>query len=88
MKTREAMTQAGVRYFSSLTPAQKDAAENMVSDMVSGLYGLGAGLRRAIALTTERPRIQLQGHKMFYVDTLKTWLPLKLQDILNAADEK
>lgn len=48
MKVTEAMKKQGLRYFSSLTPIQKDRTVYLIVKAKLGLLGLSEGLARAI----------------------------------------
>ena len=48
MKVTEAMRKQGLRYFSSLTPIQKDRTVYLIVKAKLGLLGLSEGLARAI----------------------------------------
>lgn len=48
MRVTEAMKKQGLRYFSSLTPIQKDRTVYLIVKAKLGLLGLSEGLARAI----------------------------------------
>lgn len=51
MKTSIAMKQQGLRYFSSLTPIQKDKTIYLIVKAKLGLLGLSPGLSKSIMST-------------------------------------
>lgn len=83
MKTKMAMQKTGVRYFSSLTPKQKDKSVWAVTKLAHNLTGLPDGLARTIAFEGGLKKADLDGQKMFFVGSLDTWFPLEIKDVIN-----
>ena len=83
MKTEVAMRKNGLRYFSSLTPAQKDKSIWAVTKMAHDLTGLPDGLALTIMVEGGLKKAELDGQKMFFVGSSGTWFPLGIKDIIS-----
>lgn len=83
MKTKMAMQKTGVRYFSSLTPKQKDKSVWAMTKLIYELTELPDGLAREIfcAAGFEIPR--LDGCKMVLHEKSNTWFPLNIREIVS-----
>ena len=88
MKVTEAMKRQGLRYFSSLTPIQKDRTVYLIVKAKLGLLGLSEGLSRAIMreMTTELIQTrelvdqQVKKQKCFLHEGV--YYPLNVREIL------
>ncbi|KAF5044659.1 hypothetical protein DSECCO2_489470 [anaerobic digester metagenome] len=83
MSTNKAMKKVGLRYFSSLTPKQKDKSIWAVTKLAHDLAGLPDGLARTIAFEGGLKTADLDGQKMFFIDSSDTWFPLEIKDVMN-----
>lgn len=75
------------KYYSQLTPKQKDKASNLYLDVRLNLLGLDSGLRRAILMGIGIERIinikeELRGEKMFYYDKADCYVPLNFAELI------
>lgn len=83
MKTKMAMQKTGVRYFSSLTPKQKDKSVWAMTKLIYELTELPDGLARNIIYSggVEIPR--LDGCKMVFHEKSNTWFPLNIREMVS-----
>lgn len=77
------MQKTGVRYFSSLTPKQKDKSVWAVTKLAHDLAGLPDGLARTIMVECGLKKAELDGQKMFFIGSSDTWFPLEIKDVIN-----
>ncbi len=84
MKTKRAMQKTGVRYFSSLTPKQKDKSVWAMTKLIYELTELPDGLARNIVYSgwVEIPR--LDGCKMVFHEKSNTWFPLNIREMVSS----
>jgi hypothetical protein len=88
VNTSEAMKQQGLRYFSSLTPIQKDRTVYLIVKAKLGLLGLSEGLARSIMnnmldellKTREVVDEKIKGQKCFFHQGV--YYPLNVKEIL------
>ncbi len=88
MKVTEAMREQGLRYFSSLTPIQKDRTVYLIVKAKLGLLGLSEGLARSIMnnmideliKTREFVDEKVKGQKCFFHKGV--YYPLNVKEIL------
>lgn len=83
----KAMKQRNIKYFSQLTPKQKDRAQRFYLRAKLNLLGLDSGFQKAIISGLEIERIveiydQLQGQKMFYYSNKIGFVPLNIRELL------
>ena len=84
MKTKRAMQKTGVRYFSSLTPKQKDKSVWAVTKMAHDLTGLPDGLALTIMIEGGLKKAELYGCKMVFHEKSNTWFPLNIREIVSS----
>lgn len=88
MRVTEAMKKQGLRYFSSLTPIQKDRTIYLIVKAKLGLLGLSDGLAKTLMSnmldelikTRELVDQQVKGQKCFYHQGV--YYPLNVREIL------
>lgn len=91
-KTKLAMIKQGLKYFSSLTPQQKDTTIKAIRIVKNGISELPKGL--AVEILKNKPfedtikeldfiNEKIKGQKMFYYSKLECFLPLNITEILN-----
>ena len=74
-KTQYAMKAQGLKYFSALTPKQKDKSVLYVSGIMAGDV---SGLLLPMYKQIFNPN--LEGCKMFWYADLKVWIPININD--------
>ena len=77
------------KYFSQLTPKQKDKAQRFYLRAKLNLLDLDNGLQTAIISSMDIDKIcaiceQLRGTKLFYYDKLGVYIPLNISELLKA----
>jgi len=89
MNVKIAMKEQGLRYFSSLTPKQKDASTQYLLKVKLGLHDLNEGLSNTIAKAYPLDEItktnsfiydKIKGSKMFLHNGI--YCPLNIQEII------
>lgn len=90
MKTKKAMQQCKLKYFSGLTSKQKDETINFLRILKNGLTNLNKDLALTILKNLDLEIVikeneyfgkKLNGSKMFLHE--KTWLPLNFKDVVS-----
>lgn len=81
------MKQNNIKYFSQLTPKQKDKAQRFYLRAKLNLLGLDSGLQNAILSAMDLEKIvsiydQLQGQKMCYYKDKDLFFPLRIKELL------
>jgi len=78
MTTKNAMQKTGLRYFSSLSPRQKDLATNIT-------IGCKFNDFNPVLLPIYKQIFNpdLSGCKMFYFEKMKVWLPVNVKEIIS-----
>lgn len=81
------MKQNNIKYFSQLTPKQKDKAQRFYLRAKLNLLGLESGLQKAILSAMDFEKIisiydQLQGQKMCYYKDKDLFFPLNIKELL------
>lgn len=76
-----------LKYFSQLTPKQKDKAQRFYLRAKLNLLGLDSGLQNAILSAMDLEKIisiydQLQGQKMCYYKDKDLFFPLRIKELL------
>jgi hypothetical protein len=88
MNTAKAMKQQGLRYFSSLSPVQKDKTIYLIVKAKLGLTGLAEGLSKVIMkeilneLIEARETVEDQIKKQKCFNHQGTFYPLNISEIL------
>lgn len=88
MNTAEAMKQQGLRYFSSLTPVQKDRTIYLIVKAKLGLLGLSESLSKAVMnemldeLIKTRELVEEQIKKQKCLNHKGVFYPLNVKEIL------
>lgn len=89
MKVAQAMKEQGLRYFSSLTPKQKNETVNYIIKVKFGLHELNDGLAKVIINTYPLEKIiearsfiheNIKNQKMFLHNGLR--MPLNIQKLI------
>lgn len=89
MKVNQAMKESGLRYFSSLTPRQKDETVNYILKVKFGLHEINEGLAKVIInnypydkITEAREFIyeNIKKQKMFFHNGIR--IPLNIQKLI------
>lgn len=84
MKTKRAMQKTGVRYFSSLTPKQKDKSVWAMTKLIYELTELPDGLARSIVYSGGVKIPRLDGCKMVFREKSNTWFPLNIREMVSS----
>lgn len=76
------------KYFSQLTPKQKDKASRLYLYARLNLLGINSVLRRSILLGIDFDKIisikdEIVGQKMFYFEKTRCYVPVKFNELVN-----
>ena len=91
-KVLKAMKERNLKYFSSLTPSQKNKTYSFIRIQKNKLGEIPEGLAKEILKSRSLDEIikenvfideKIKGQKMFYYSKLKLWVPLNITQILN-----
>ena len=77
MRTKTAMNEQGLKYFSALTPKQKDKSVLYVCGYIANDL-----TEPLLPIYRQMYNPDLTGCKMFYHKNLKVWFPINIKDFI------